>query len=164
MKKISRLQKSMKNYPACNEFWVHFFLFFRIRKVTSLYYSTWLSKNSVYTVIKHCGASASRAISVKVSTAFLITITRLCDIMRLLYSNFHIIPRINPRLPYQPETPVSAWGPKARGLIRESRADMGVEGWYRVWYENCHIIIPLSYILLWQRPFSLSMQDHVRWF
>ena len=29
---------------------------------------------------------------------------------------------ISPRLPYQPETPVSARGPKARGLIRESRA------------------------------------------
>ena len=33
-----------------------------------------------------------------------------------------------PGLPYQPETLVSARGPKARGLIRESRADMGVEG------------------------------------
>ena len=31
------------------------------------------------------------------------------------------------------------------------RADMGVSGWYRVWYENCHIIIYLSYIFsFWQ--------------
>ena len=30
--------------------------------------------------------------------------------------------------PYQPETPISARGPKALGLIRESRADVGVEG------------------------------------
>ena len=28
------------------------------------------------------------------------------------------------------------------------RADMGVLGWYGVWYENCHIIIYLSYIFL----------------
>ena len=27
-------------------------------------------------------------------------------------------------------------------------ADMGVSGWYGVWYENCHIIIYLSYICL----------------
>ena len=43
--------------------------------------------------------------------------------------------------PYQPETPISARGPKVRGLI-------WVEGWYGVWYENCHIIIYLSYIFL----------------
>ena len=30
--------------------------------------------------------------------------------------------------PYQSETPISARGPKARVLIRESRADVGVEG------------------------------------
>ena len=47
---------------------------------------------------------------------------------RLSYGNFHIIPRINLRLPYQPETPISARGPKARGLIWESRADTEVEG------------------------------------
>ena len=35
---------------------------------------------------------------------------------------------ISPRLPYQPETPVSARGAKARGLIRESGADVGVDG------------------------------------
>ena len=28
------------------------------------------------------------------------------------------------------------------------RADMSVSGWYGVWYENCHIIIYLSYIFL----------------
>ena len=49
------------------------------------------------------------------------------------YDNFHIVPRINPRIPYQPETLVSARGPKARGpkargLMRESKADTGFEG------------------------------------
>ena len=33
----------------------------------------------------------------------------ICMINRLLYSNFHIIPHINPRHPYQPE------GPRASG-------------------------------------------------
>ena len=47
---------------------------------------------------------------------------------RLSYGNFHIMPRINLRLPYQPETPISARGPKARGLTWESRADTEVEG------------------------------------
>ena len=43
-----------------------------------------------------------------------------------IYVSFHIIPRINLRRPYQPETPVSA-----RGLIRDCpRADTGVEGRY----------------------------------
>ena len=42
-------------------------------------------------------------------------------------------------IPYQPS---------ALGLIWVSRVDMGVSGWYGVWYENCHIIIYLSYILL----------------
>ena len=43
--------------------------------------------------------------------------------------------------PYQPWTPISARGPQALGLI-------WVFGWYGVWYENCHIIIYLSYIFL----------------
>ena len=34
--------------------------------------------------------------------------------------------------------------PRAEGPL----ADMDVEGWYGVWYENCHIIIYLSYIFL----------------
>ena len=55
---------------------------------------------------------------------------RINTIYRLLYGNFQIIPHIIPRHPYQPE------------------ADMGVSGWYGVWYENCHIIIYLSYIFL----------------
>ena len=50
-----------------------------------------------------------------------------CMINRLLYGNFHIIPHINPR-------PISAISP---------RADMGVSGWYGVWYENCHVIISI---------------------
>ena len=44
-------------------------------------------------------------------------------IQRLSYDNFHIVPRINPKIPYQPEILVSA-----RGLMRESRADTGFEG------------------------------------
>ena len=39
--------------------------------------------------------------------------------------------------PISPETPISARMPKARGL-----------DWYGIWYENCHIIIYLSYIFL----------------
>ena len=38
---------------------------------------------------------------------------------------------ISHHTPYQLETTISAWGPKARGLI-------WVEGWYGVWYENSH--------------------------
>ena len=49
-------------------------------------------------------------------------------IIQLLYGNFHIIPHINLRDPYQPQV----W----------------VQDWYGVWYENCHIIIYLSYIFL----------------
>ena len=56
-----------------------------------------------------------------------------CMINRLWYGNFHIIPHINPRHPYQPE---GRKGP---------RADMGVSGWYGAWYENCHIIISIYF-------------------
>ena len=42
----------------------------------------------------------------------------------------HISPKVD--TPYQPETPISQMG----------------EGWYVVWYENCHIIIYLSFIFL----------------
>ena len=50
--------------------------------------------------------------------------------------------------PYQPKTPISARGSKARGLI-------WVEGWYGVWHENCHIIIYLSYVFLSDKFASL---------
>ena len=49
-------------------------------------------------------------------------------------------PRINPRIPYQPETLVSARGSglyESLGLIRDSRVDT----WVR--YENCHMIISI---------------------
>ena len=39
-----------------------------------------------------------------------------------------IICQFSYNTPYQPETPISAQGPKALELIRESRADVGVEG------------------------------------
>ena len=39
--------------------------------------------------------------------------------------------------------PISTWDTHI-----SPRADMGVSGWYGVWYENCHIIIYLSYIFL----------------
>ena len=72
-----------------------------------------------------------------------------------LYRDYHMTifisyPRINPRIMYhdQPSTLASAIGPSALGLIRESRADTGFSGWYEVRYENCHIVIFLSYILI----------------
>ena len=56
--------------------------------------------------------------------------------------------------PYQPETPICARGPKARGLI-------WVDGWYGVWYENCHIVIYLSYIFfLTSLPIWYGMRSH----
>ena len=46
--------------------------------------------------------------------------------------------------PMSTQDPISARGLKARGLI-------WVKGWYGVWYENCHIIIYLSYMFsFWQ--------------
>ena len=65
----------------------------------------------------------------------------------LLYDTSHIIPHSNPRHPYQPEGRLrpSGW---YGCLVFGPRADMGVSGWYGVWYENCHIITYLSYIVL----------------
>ena len=48
-----------------------------------------------------------------------------CMVNSLWYGNFHIIPHISPG---------ASFGP---------RADMGVSGWYGVWYENCRIIISI---------------------
>ena len=44
-----------------------------------------------------------------------------------IYVSFHIIPRINPRLPHQPSTPVSALGPSALELIWDSQVDKGYD-------------------------------------
>ena len=60
---------------------------------------------------------------------------RLCKYIEIIIWQFSY------HTPYQPETPIWAPGPKARGLI-------WAEGWYGVWYENCQIIIYLSYIFL----------------
>ena len=46
----------------------------------------------------------------------------------LLYVSFHIIPRINLRLPYQPETPISARDSRISQRAEGPRADTGVEG------------------------------------
>ena len=46
------------------------------------------------------------------------------DMWRLLYDKFHIVPHINPRFPYQPDTFVSALGwCENRGLIQDLRVD-----------------------------------------
>ena len=50
--------------------------------------------------------------------------------------------RISPRLSYQPEGRRPEGRCESRGLIRDSRVDT----WVR--YENCHIVIFLSYILI----------------
>ena len=44
------------------------------------------------------------------------------------------------------------------------RADMGVSGWYGVWYENCHIIYKedSEYILVEESALSRAF-SYIRW-
>lgn len=72
----------------------------------------------------------------------------------------HTIPLIKPRLLYQPED--------LKWQIWESRADMVVEGWNRVRYKDCHLIIYLSYIFIviklpvYQSIYGVSRWDEFR--
>ena len=75
-------------------------------------------------------------------------------INRLWYDTdiFRIIPHINPRLHISPW----AFGPQT---------DMGVLGWYGVWYEKCHKIISINYFMsdLYHLPSFISFSAYEAW-
>ena len=51
---------------------------------------------------------------------------------------------------YQPETPISALGPTALGLILESRVDNGV------WYRFCHVLFSI-----YNETLNISIAEHL---
>ena len=66
----------------------------------------------------------------------------ICMINRLLYNNFHIIPHINPRHPYQPEGPRASGWYGCLGLI-----------WGMIWkllYNNLYLYNPWLQGELWE--------------
>ena len=80
--------------------------------------------------------------------------------LKYRYNNCRLLWHFSYHMSYQPESPILAQGPKARGVI-------WVEGWYGMWYEKCHIITYLSYTTmrlssyLWE---LIVFRNHVAWF
>ena len=75
---------------------------------------------------------------------------------------YHMIWYFSDHMPYQPSTHIS---PQAFDLW--TWANMGVSGWYDMWYEKCHIIIynyvNLIFISLHMWPyFTVPLEGHMR--